>query len=387
MPVLRRLPWPPPIDARGWSARRWAVAVAVAAGVAAGAAPAAHADAVPDLGAVRAVGPFHQTNLIADQPGQAKITDPNLVNPWGLSSGPFTALWVADNGTGVSTLDVGDVFGLPPITVPLVVSIPGGAPTGTVYNPTGAFAVRNAGGNRDRAWFLFDSEAGQITGWSPFVPPLNGAQTAVNRPTAIYKGLALAQTGQGPLLYAADFHNDRVDVFDGNFNAVQPSGTPFMDSHIPSGFAPFNVQNVDGRIVVTYAKQDAAGEDDVPGVGNGYVDVYDTSGRLLQRLASGGPLNSPWGVVQAPDGFGSVGGDLLVGNFGDGLIHVYDPHDGRLLGRLTGDDGRPIQIDGLWALQFGNGLFGSDHTLVFSSGPDDEAHGLLGDLTPAAGRG
>jgi uncharacterized protein (TIGR03118 family) len=324
---------------------------------------------------------FKQRNLVSDIAGVARITDRNLVNPWGLAAGPSTPLWVADNGTGVSTIYSGAIHGSIPVIQPLVVTIPGGAPTGAVFNPTDRFVVQ-AGGASGPARFIFASEVGQITAWSPDVPPATQAQPEVTTPGAVYKGIALAHTRKGPRLYATDFHDARIDVFDGHFAPVSLPPGAFVDNAIPSGFAPFNIQLLDGRLYVTYAMQDADAHDDVPGPGLGFVDVYDVKGHLLKRLVSQGNLNAPWGLVIAPRHFGGFGGDLLVGNFGDGLINAYDPFDGHFDGQLVNKDGNPIQIDGLWALRFGNGVFGSPRDLIFSAGIADEAHGLLGKITP-----
>lgn len=209
------------------------------------------------------------------------------------------------------------------------------------------------------------------------------AQVEFKSSHAVYKGLALAAVGGANYLYAANFHRGRIDVFNARFKEVRLAGR-FKDPRIPTGFAPFDVQLLGGELYVSYAKQDAAGHDDVAGPGNGFVDVYDTSGHLLRRLISGGDLNSPWGLVLAPAGFGAFAGDLLVGNFGDGAIHAYDPVTGVEKGRLTNTDGNPILINGLWALRFGNGMFATDATLVFTAGIGDEAHGLLGEITPAS---
>jgi uncharacterized protein (TIGR03118 family) len=323
---------------------------------------------------------YQQTNLISDIPGVARITDPNLVNPWGQSSGPTTPLWVADNGANVSTLYTGGIKGSIPAIVPLVVRIADGAPTGTVFNPTHDFVVHTGLGSAP-ANFIFDSESGHVTAWSKAVSG-TVAKTVFADKGAVYKGLALASANGPHFLYAANFHAARIDVFDSKFHKVNMPGA-FVDSEIPSGFAPFNIQLLDGKLFVTYAKQDADKHDDVAGVGNGFVDVYDTSGHLLQRLISRGALNSPWGLALAPRSFGGFAGDLLVGNFGDGFIHVYDPHTGAPLGQLINTDGNPIQINGLWALRFGNGVFATDGTLVFTAGIADESHGLLGEITPA----
>jgi uncharacterized protein (TIGR03118 family) len=328
---------------------------------------------------------YHQTNLVSDLPGLAQLTDPDLVNPWGLAAGPTTPVWVADNGTDKATLYPGFVNGSPIQKAGLVVDIPGGAPTGQVFNPTPGFVVRS-GDASGAARFLFDSEAGLVTGWSPGVPPpppSTQAQVGARVPDAIYKGLAIATTSAGTFLYAADFHHARIDVFDSNFNLVHLPGS-FTDPAIPRGFAPFNVQELGGRLYVAYAKQDAAAEDEVAGPGLGFVDVYSTSGHLLRRLVRRGQLNAPWGLVLAPAGFGRFSGDLLVGNFGNGRINAYDPGTGEFLGRLRHEDGSPIEIEGLWALRFGNGVTGDPTTLLFTAGIDDEAHGLFGAIQAAS---
>jgi uncharacterized protein (TIGR03118 family) len=322
---------------------------------------------------------YRQTNLVSDLPGLAELTDPDLVNPWGMAAGPTTPAWVADNGTNKATIYRGFVEGSPIQKVPLVVSIPGGAPTGQVFNPTPGFVV-SSGTASGPALFLFTSEGGQITGWNPGVPPpppSTQAQVGASVPDAIYKGLALASTAAGTFLYAADFHNGRIDVFDSNFNLVHLPGS-FSDDAIPAGFAPFNVQTLGGRLYVAYAKQDADREDEVAGPSLGFVDVYDLNGNLLRHLIERGQLDAPWGLALAPARFGRFSGALLVGNFGNGRINAYDPESGEFLGRLRSEDGRPIEIDGLWALRFGNGVTGNRTTLLFTAGIDDEAHGLFG---------
>ena len=328
---------------------------------------------------------YHQTNLVSDLPGLAQLTDPDLVNPWGLAAGPTTPAWVADNGTDKATIYPGFVNGSPIQKAGLVVNIPGGAPTGQVFNPTPGFVVHD-GAASGAALFLFDSEAGLVTGWNPGVPPpppSTQAQVGAGVPDAIYKGLAIATTAAGAFLYGADFHHGRIDVFDQGFNRVHLSGR-FRDRELPDGFAPFNIQELGGRLYVAYAKQDAAREDEVAGPGLGFVDVYSTSGHLLRRLVRRGQLNAPWGLVRAPaSGFGRFSGALLVGNFGDGRINAYDPSDGAFLGRLRHEDGSPIEIEGLWALRFGNGVTGTPTTLLFTAGIDDEAHGLFGAIEPA----
>jgi uncharacterized protein (TIGR03118 family) len=328
---------------------------------------------------------YHQTNLVSDLPGLAQLTDPDLVNPWGLAAGPTTPAWVADNGTDKATLYPGFVNGSPIQKAGLVVNIPGGAPTGQVFNPTPGFVVRS-GAASGPALFLFNSEAGLVSGWNPGVPPpppSTQAQVGASVPDAIYKGLAIATTSAGTLLYGADFHHGRIDVFDQGFNRVHLSGS-FRDRKLPRGFAPFNVQELGGRLYVAYAKQDAARADEVAGPGLGLVDVYSTSGQLLRRLVRRGHLNAPWGLAVAPAGFGRFSGALLVGNFGDGRINAYDPTTGAFRGRLRHEDGSPIQIEGLWALRFGNGVTGNPTTLLFTAGIDDEAHGLFGAIEAAS---
>jgi uncharacterized protein (TIGR03118 family) len=341
---------------------------------------------VTQAGAAQPGNVYHQTNLVSDLPGLAQLTDPDLVNPWGLAAGPTTPAWVADNGTDVATIYPGFVNGSPITKAGLVVSIPGGAPTGQVFNPTAGFVVR-AGDASSPARFLFDSEAGLVTGWNPGVPPpppSTQAQVGANVPGAIYKGLAIADSGGATYLYAADFHNARIDVFDQGFNLVHLSGS-FQDPAVPRGYAPFNIQELGGQLYVAYAKQDAEAEDEVAGPALGFVDVYSTDGQLLRHLIEHGQLNAPWGLVLAPAaGFGRFSGALLVGNFGNGRINAYNPSTGEFLGRLRHEDGSPIEIEGLWALRFGNGVTGDPTTLLFTAGIDDEAHGLFGAIDAAS---
>jgi uncharacterized protein (TIGR03118 family) len=335
-------------------------------------------------GGGRGLGHYAQRNLVSDVPGAAELLDPDLVNAWGLAFGPTNPAWVADNGTDVSTLYRGAVASSPVAKVPLTVSIPRGAPTGAVFNGSPGFVV-HSGTSSGPALFLFSSEAGTITGWNAAVPPpppSTHAQTPITVPGAIFKGLAIADTATGPQIYATDFHNGQVDVWDANFVRVRHPGA-FSDPALPAGYAPFGIQTVNGGIVVTYAKQDADAEDEVAGPGKGFVDVYDTGGSLLRRFAARGALNAPWGVALAPQGFGRASGALLIGNFGDGRINAYDPVSGRFLGALRGEHGRRIAIDGLWALEFGNGVIGTPQTLLFTAGPAEETHGLFGEITPA----
>ena len=319
---------------------------------------------------------FSVVPLVSDQPGVAPNTDPNLVNAWGLTSSPTSPWWVSDNGTDKSTLYRGS-DGMPfPLGAPLVVNVHN-APTGTVLNPTTGFVLPTGG----KALFLFDTEEGKVLGW-------NGAQgtdavvVADLGDGAIYKGLAIADTVAGPRLYAADFHNAKVDVFDGSFGLVPDSG--FVDPGLPSGYAPFGIQTIGDRVFVSYAKQDADAADEIAGQGKGFVDAYDTAGNLLARVAQHGQLNAPWGLTIAPDGFGRFTGDLLVGNFGDGQINAYEEMgNGHFAhrGELRDESGKSLTIDGLWALEVGQGgNNGPAGTLFFTAGPDDETHGLFGQI-------
>jgi uncharacterized protein (TIGR03118 family) len=311
------------------------------------------------------------TPLVSDQPGVAPNTDPNLVNAWGLTSSPTSPWWVSDNGTDLSTLYRGS-DGQPQA---LVVDVHN-APTGTVFNPTAAFVLPTGG----KALFLFATEEGKVLGWNQ-AQGTSAIVVADLGDGAVYKGLAIADTAAGPRLFATDFHNARVDVFDTNFDLVPDSG--FVDPAIPSGYGPFGIQTIGDRVFVTYAKQDADAHDDVAGQGLGFVDVYDTAGNLLGRVAQHGQLDSPWGLALAPSTFGRFAGDLLVGNFGDGQINAYAEHNGRFThqGELRDSSGKSLTIDGLWALQFGRGgNNGPAGTLFFTAGPDGEMHGLFGQI-------
>ena len=333
---------------------------------------------------------YVQHNLVSDLPGEADLQDTSLVNAWGLAAGPLTPWWVANNKTGTSTLYNGTTGA----KLSLEVNVPG-SPTGLVFNGGSGFVVTD-GVDSGAALFIFASEDGTISGWSPGVPPpapSHQAMVAVPidpaRP-AIYKGLAIASRPGGDFLYATNFLAATVDVFDSSFKLVQT----FTDPDLPEGYAPFGIQNLDGFIYVTYALQDEDKEDDVAGHGHGFVDKFDTAGQFLQRVASRGRLNSPWGLALAPADFGEFSNHLLVGNFGDGRIHAFDPNhlngkgEFQDRGALHGVHGGPIRIDGLWALAFSNGAStGPPGTLFFTAGPSDEEHGLFGSLVPAPPHG
>lgn len=323
-----------------------------------------------------------QLNDVSDVPGRAAITDPKLVNSWGLTFGPTTPLWSANNGSDSSTLYTGGANGSAVTKVSAIEVGVAGAPTGVVFNDTTDFAVTGPGGTA-RSRFIFATESGDILAWDINATPGTAVKVA-HVPDAIFKGLALVHTPDGPLLLAADFHHGRVQAFDGDFNPVQLPSSLFRDRSLPHGFAPFNVVSLGDAVYVSYAKQDKDASDEVDGPGLGFVDRYTDLGQHVQRVASRGTLNAPWGMAIAPASFGDTAGALLVGNFGDGRINVFDADHGRFRGQVRGSDGRPLVIDGLWALLPGTATSGGTDAVWFSSGPDDESHGLVGRLLPAA---
>ncbi|MEA2677302.1 MAG: hypothetical protein QOJ81_1443 [Chloroflexota bacterium] len=316
--------------------------------------------------------------LVSDQPGKADFTDPNLINGWGLAAGPTTPWWVAAEGT-----DKALVYGAEGDPIPLVVDVNHG-PTGEVYNGTADFVV-NGNGESGPALFMFASMDGRIRGWNPDVgvaTPSTHAYVVADRhgAGAVYTGLAINHTGGQNYIYAADFLNGRIDVFNGSFTRQNWAGK-FTDPDLPDEFSPFGIQAIDGYVFVTYAEQEGNTDEEVIGRHLGYVDAYSAGGDLIARVATRGPLNAPWGVAWAPDDFGPFSGDLLVGNFGNGRIHAYrQTSTGWVLdGVLRKPNGNPVAIDGLWAIAFGNDGPAGDHDeLYFTAGPDDEAHGLFG---------
>jgi len=323
---------------------------------------------------------YDVTNLVSDGSVSAAFTDAHLVNPWGIAFNPNGFVWIANNNSGTATLYNGKGQPSPPSPQsPLVVNIPGGAPTGLVFNGTQDFTV-----NGQVPPFIFSSEAGVISAWSPALD-LHNAQHATARSGAIYKGLALAANGTENFLYATDFHNAKIDVFDTKYQDALAAGKLKCDFSvdIPHRFAPFGIQNINGDLYVTYAKQDKDAEDDVAGAGLGLIVVFDANGCLIRRFAGGWPLNAPWGLALAPASFGQFGGLLLVGNFGDGTINAFHLRSGVFAGTLHGSNGRPIRIEGLWGLRFGNGILDqSADSLFFTAGPGDEKHGLYGRIDP-----
>ena len=368
----------------------WPAAMIVTAGTLAGAA----------LGAAPASAhttAYRQINLVSDQPGKAPLTDPDLVNAWGLAASPGTnakpgsPLWVADNGSDKATLYTG-ATAKSVTKVGLVVSVTGAAPTGQVFNSAQAgFVVRDKKGHSGSSVFIFDTENGTIDGWSPTVGATGSSPSTVtevardNGANAVYKGLAIAQASDGKTyLYATNFRSGRVEAYDSTFTPVQLPGGLFVDPRLPAGYGPFGIAEINGQLDVTFAQQDATLHDDVAGQGHGFVDVFTNDGAFVHRLVSRGALDSPWGLALAPAGFGRFGGDLLVGNFGNGHINVYSPSTGAHLGQLRQVNGRPIVIDGLWGLRFGNGNAAQTGQLLFSAGPDGESHGLLGKIVVAS---
>jgi len=327
---------------------------------------------------------YAATNLISDvntssNPYATSNVDTHLVNAWGIAFNPNGYVWVANAGTSSSTLYDGNG-----VMQSLIVDIPAGAagsanPTGIVFNGSNDFVVSQAGAS-GASPFVFVGEAGTLAGWSPGVN-LNAAVTVYDGAASgtVYKGLALASSAGANFLYATDFHNARIDVFDASFTKVTVAGG-FTDPTLPAGYAPFGIQAIGGQLYVTFAKQDAAAHDNVNGAGLGLVDVFDATGHFVKRLVDvGGPLNAPWGMALAPANFGPFSNALLVGNFGDGRIDAFDASTGASLGSLSKADGTPITVTGLWGIAFGNGINNQPlNTLFFAAGPANETHGVYG---------
>jgi len=345
--------------------------------------------------------------LVSNLAGHAAVQDPVLQNAWGVTFSPAASpFWVNDNATGCSTLYDGAGTKVPlQISIPLpgnVVPVTScrpndpnnpsnptpAAPTGIVWNPSASFLVP---GTKIQASFIFSTEDGTISAWAGGLSPATDAVLAADESSngAVYKSLAFAVNTTGTFLFAANFRNGTVDVFgpngtDGMFTKVTLDGD-FADPQIPTGYAPFNIAYIDGDLFVTYAKQNAAKHDDVAGPGNGFVDVFDTQGHLLHRFASRGMLNSPWGIARASFAFGSFSGKILIGNFGDGRINVFN-RDGTFIDQLDDAHGMPLVINGLWTLTLGGGRNSSPDTLYFSAGPNSETNGQFGTITLAPSR-
>jgi uncharacterized protein (TIGR03118 family) len=343
---------------------------------------------------------YADTALVVDKQEvvvSSKTVDANLQNPWGIAIGPGLPFWIADNNSNLATLYSGrgeietqEVTGSASTGVAIPASAAGvqANPTGQVYNGGGSFLIATSKG-QVTAQFLFAGEGGTIAGWS--VDSGSAAVTAyddgVKNGTshAVYKGLALGTVNGATFLYATDLHNNKVDVFDTNFNLPADMQGKFVDPNIPTGFVPFGIVAISGQLYVTFAMQDAAKHDETTGVGLGYVDVFDFSGNFVSRFASGGALNAPWGIAVAPTGFASLAGDVLIGNFGDGKINIFTPNGTQLAtsaGSLTGSNGQALSFPGLWSLAFGNG--DSDKpltTLFYTAGFANQTDGVFGSIT------
>lgn len=323
---------------------------------------------------------FTQTNLVSDVPADNQMTDANLVNAWGLCRSSGSPWWISDNGTGLSTLYDGAGN-----AQSLIVSVTQGSPSGCVYNGTSGFVLPNG----KPALFLFASESGVISGWAP---GSTGTTVVVNNPSAVYKGIAIASFGGQNYLYATDFHNARVDVFDSSFQPLRttrPGITDTWFTNYPggSGFAPYNIRNIGGNLIVAIAERDGDRHDNVDGAGLGYVASFTPQGQLIRVFEHNDWLNGPWGLAEAPGDFGAFSHTLLVGNFGSGQIASYNLETGKFLGVMLDASGNPIHIDGLWGLSFGGGndKSGPATTLYFTAGPNGENDGLFGTLTPGGG--
>jgi uncharacterized protein (TIGR03118 family) len=343
---------------------------------------------------------YADTALVVDKQevvASSKAVDANLQNPWGIAVAPGLPFWIADNNSNLATLYSGtgeietqEVTGSATTGIAIPASAAGvqANPTGQVYNGSGSFLITTSKG-QETALFLFAGEGGTIAGWA-----MDSGSTAVTAyddgvkngtDHAVYKGLALGTVNGATFLYATDLHNNKVDVFDTNFNLPADMQGKFVDPTIPAGFVPFGIVAINGQLYVTYAMQDAAKHDETTGAGLGFVDVFDFSGNFVSRFASGGALNAPWGIAVAPTGFGSIAGDVLIGNFGDGKINIFTANGKQLatsVGSLTGSNGQALSFPGLWSLAFGNG--DSDKpstTLFYTAGFADQTDGVFGSIT------
>ena len=343
---------------------------------------------------------FTDTALVSNSNtvvGTALTIDANLQNPWGIAVAPGSPFWISDNNNNLSTLYSGiganetqGVTGSASVGIAIPASAAGVAanPTGQVYNGNGGFMITTSMG-QESALFIFDGEGGTIAAWAKDSGATavtaydDGVANAGNH--AVYKGLAIGTVGGATFLYATDLHNNKVDVFDTNFSKPAAMQGKFVDPNIPAGFAPFGIAALNGNLYVTFAKQDAAMHDEIAGAGLGYVDVFDFSGNLVSQFASAGPLNAPWGIAIAPAGFGSLQGDVLIGNFGDGMINIFSPNGTALAnaeGPLMSSAGQPFVFPGLWSLVFGNG--DSDKpvtTLFYTAGFANQTDGVFGGIT------
>jgi len=341
---------------------------------------------------------FADTALVSDKVGVVATTttiDANLQNPWGIAVAPGLPFWIADNNSNLSTLysgtgtvETGTITGSNSVGIAIPASAAGvqSNPTGQVYNATGGFLIHTVNG-MESAQFIYDGEGGTIAAWAAN----SGATTVtayddgiVNGTNhAVYKGLAIGSVNGATFLYATDLHNNKVDVFDTNFSKPAAMQGKFVDPTIPAGFVPFGISAVSGQLYFTYAKQDSAMHDEVTGAGLGYVDVFDMSGNFVTRFASQGMLNAPWGIAVAPSGFGSIAGDVLIGNFGDGTINIFTPSGSlaTVVGQLMVTNGGTLNIPGLWALVFGNGDPDKPlTTLFYTAGFANQTDGVFGTI-------
>lgn len=374
-----------------FSARSWRRPLAVVAAVAGGVAfsvPAAAASAAPSFQLPK---PFEvqQVNLVSDVPGEAALTDPDLVNPWGLAFGPATPLWSANNGTDTSTLYTSTADTDTAAKVPIVrVTFPETPelPTGQVFNGGNGF-VNTVNGVSGQARFIFSTITGRIEAWAPGVDPnLGNVETRATVPGAVYTGLAIATASTGDQLYAANFGQSRIDVFDSNFQQVTEPSWAFKDVFVPKGFAPFGIQAVNGNVFVAYAKVNKQTGRSQDGLGLGIVDEFTADGKFVTRVATGGTLDGPWGIAVAPSSWGKLAGDLLVGNFGNGHITAFKQIGNSKIflpvTLLRDSSGKLVTIERLWALLPGTATTGGTDAVWFSSGLDQETHGLVGVLRP-----
>src|SRR3984885_6126032 len=345
---------------------------------------------------------FTDTALVTDNDtvvATALTIDANLQNPWGIAFAPGSPFWISDNNNNLSTLYSGiganetqGVTGSASVGVAIPASASGvpAKPTGQVFNGNGGFMITTSMG-QESALFIFDGEGGTIAAWAKDSGATavtaydDGVANGANH--AVYKGLAIGAVGGATYLYATDLHNNKFDVFDTNFSKPAAMQGKFVDPNMPAGFVPFGIAAVNNQLYVTFAMQDQAMHDEITGAGLGYVDVFDFHGTLLNRFASAGPLNAPWGIAIAPAGFGSLQGDVLIGNFGDGTVNIFTPNGTSLatsVGALMVSNGGALLIPGLWSLVFGNG--DSDKpatTLFYTAGVANQTDGVFGRISPA----
>ena len=350
-----------------------------------------------------ATGTFTDAALVTDKSevvAVAATIDANLQNPWGIATATGLPFWIADNNSNLTTLYSGTgtietqaVTGSSDVGVAIPASAAGvqANPTGQIYNGNGGFLI-STGSGQESALFIFDGEGGTIAAWakdsgaSAVTAYDDGVVNGTDH--AVYKGLALGTVGGATYLYATDLHNNKVDVFDTTFSKPAAMQGKFIDPGIPAGFVPFGIAALNGQLYVTFAKQDAQKHDEVTGTGLGYVDIFDFSGNLVSEFAAGGALNAPWGIAMAPAGFGSLQGDVLIGNFGDGMINIFTPNgtaQATSVGHLMDGNGSPLSFPGLWSLAFGNG--DSDKpltTLFYTAGFADQTDGVFGKITAAS---